>query len=310
MRALIMKTETNPDTPPARRAGLLREPLLHFLLAGGLLFAVHAWLNRGADDANAGERTVHLTAQEVDWLREAWSRQWRRAPDERELRGIVQAHLREVILAREARALKLDENDTVVRRRLAQKMEFLVQDTAAGEPDEADLRRLHEAQRERFTVPARITFSHVYFSRDKRGARAEADASAALGRLARGAAPEETGDRFLGQYDFAEADEQAVAGVLGQAFARRIFMLEPGAWQGPLESGYGLHLVRIDARQAARPRDFAEARQEVLDLWLREREQARREEFFAALLKKYEVVADDSIRTLVAPLLTPKGIAE
>lgn len=305
-------TENNASHPPVWRSRLLREPLLHFLLAGCLLFAAYAWLNRAADGTEgSAARTVRITASEVDWLRASWSRQWRRAPDENELKGIVQAHLREELLAREARALKLDENDTVVRRRLAQKMEFVVQDTAQlGEPDEAELRRLYDAQRERFLSPARISFSHVYFSRDRRGARAEADARAVLGRLAGGAAPAEAGDRFLGQYDFAAADEQEVAAVLGPAFARQVFALEPGAWRGPLASGYGLHLVRVDARQAARPRDFAEARSEVLALWRREHEQAQREQFFAALLKKYEVVADEPIRPLVAPLLTPKGIAE
>ena len=307
--------ETNPDTPSAGKTGLLREPLLHFLLAGGLLFAAYAWLNRAADGSEgSAARTVRITASEVDWLRASWSRQWRRAPDENELKGIVQAHLREELLAREARALKLDENDTVVRRRLAQKMEFVVQDTAQlGEPDEAELRRLYDAQRERFLSPARISFSHIYFSRERRGARAEADARAALQRLAQGAAaaadPAQLGDRFLAEYDFVDADAQAVAGVLGPAFARHVFALDAGAWQGPLESGYGLHLVRISDKQMSRARDFAEARGEVLTLWRRQREQALREEYFAALLARYDVVADESIRSLVAPLLTPKGLA-
>lgn len=307
-------TENNASHPPVWRSRLLREPLLHFLLAGGLLFAAYAWLNRAADGSEgSAARTVRITASEVDWLRASWSRQWRRAPDENELKGIVQAHLREELLAREARALKLDENDTVVRRRLAQKMEFVVQDTAQlGEPDEAELRRLYDAQREHFLSPARISFSHIYFSRDRRGTRAEADARAALQRLAQGAAaadPAQLGDRFLAEYDFVDADAQAVAGVLGPAFARHVFALDAGAWQGPLESGYGLHLVRIAARQAPRARDFAEARGEVLALWRRQREQALREEYFAALLARYDVVADESIRSLVAPLLTPKGFA-
>ena len=105
----------------------LKEPLLHFLVVGGLLFAAHAWLHRGGGDA---PHVVHLTAAEVNWLKEMWARQWQRPPNEQELRGLVTDYVKEGLLAREARALGLDENDTIVRRRLAQKLAFFVQDTA------------------------------------------------------------------------------------------------------------------------------------------------------------------------------------
>jgi hypothetical protein len=100
---------------------MLREPLLHFLLIGGLLFATYSWLRRGAcdDTAPAG---VRITASEVAWLKETWSRQWQREPTREELRGLATEFLKEELLAREARAMRLDENDTIVRRRLAQKV--------------------------------------------------------------------------------------------------------------------------------------------------------------------------------------------
>lgn len=292
---------------------MAREPLVHFLIAGALLFAAYAWLNRGADDAGgSAERTVRITASEVEWLKQTWARQWQRQPSEDELKGLVAGYLKETLLAREARALGLDENDTVVRRRLAQKMEFMVQDTAQlAEPGEEELRRLYDAQRERFRSTARITFTHVYFNRDRRGARAQADARAALQRLAQaGVNAADLGDRFLAQYDFNDADEQAVAGVLGQEFARQVFALDAGKWQGPIESGYGLHLVRVANKQAAQPREFAAVRGEVLALWRQQHEEQGREQYFAALLKKYDVVVDESVKPLIGPLASARGQAK
>jgi hypothetical protein len=152
---------------------VLREPLLHFLVAGAVLFAAYAWLNRGGDDAaGTASRTVRITAAEVEWLKRTWTRQWQRPPSEAELKGLVSDHLKETLLEREARALGLDANDTVVRRRLAQKMEFMLRDAIGlAEPSEEALRRSYEKHRERFQAPARISFTHVYFNRDRRGAR-------------------------------------------------------------------------------------------------------------------------------------------
>jgi parvulin-like peptidyl-prolyl isomerase len=287
----------------------LNEPVLHFFVAGGVLFAVCGWLNRGAGDgAGTVSRTVHITANEVRWLERTWTRQWQRPPSEEELKGLVDGYVKEELLAREARALGLDENDTVVRRRLAQKMEFLLQDTAQQiEPSQDELRRFYEAQRERFQAPARVSFTHVYFNRDRRGARAEADARAALRRLSQaGAGGADLGDRFLAQYDFVDADEPSVASVLGQAFARRVFALDPGRWQGPIESGYGLHLVRVAHRQDAQPRELDAVKSEVLSLWRMQREQEVRELHFASLLEKYDVVVDGGVKLSIGRLAAAK----
>jgi hypothetical protein len=283
---------------------ILKEPFLHFLLAGAILFAAYGWLNYGKKE-ETNERMVRITASQVEWLKQIWARQWGHPPNEDELREIVAGYLKEELLAREARELKLDENDIVVRRRLAQKMDFLVQDTTqVAEPGEDELRRLYESHAERFQAPARITFTHIFFNRDKRGVRAEADAREALEQLSH-PPPEkawEFGDRFLSQYDFFATEEQAVSSVFGREFARRVFMVEPGEWQGPVESGYGLHLVRVTKKEPARLPEFGTVRGDVLTLWRQQRELKGREQYFAALLKKYDVILDESVRSLVGPL--------
>jgi parvulin-like peptidyl-prolyl isomerase len=270
----------------------LTEPLLHFLLAGGLLFAAYTWLNRDGFDE---PRVVHITATEVSWLKETWTRQRQRPPSEQELRGLVTDYLKETLLVREAQALGLDENDTVVRRRLAQKMEFLVQDTARlAEPDEAALRRFYEARRIQYQSPGRISFTQLFFKSEK-------DARRALAELKTRNA-DDLGDPSMLERDYAEADEQTVVSVFGPEFAGKVFVLAPGQWHGPLASGYGVHLVWVDAQQAGQDRPFEMVRAQVLNEWQRVQQAKASEQFFDQLLKKYDVVVEDNLKPLVGPL--------
>jgi parvulin-like peptidyl-prolyl isomerase len=283
---------------------LTKEPLLHFLLIGALLFGVYAWRNRNA----AGEskpRQVHISEADVVWVKETWARQWQREPSRDELRGLVTEFLKEELLAREAREMGLDQNDIVVRRRLAQKVEFLVQDTSQlVEPTEDDLRKFYAANPERFSEPARASFTHIYFSREKR-TDAAADAKKALGELSHSppaTRPSELGDRLLLDSDFRDVDQQAVTGQFGEKFATVVFALPAGSWRGPIESGYGLHLVRVLSLSPARQSEFAEVRLQVLDRWRELRRQESNREYFAGLLKKYDVVVDESVKPLVGML--------
>lgn len=281
----------------------LREPLLHFLLAGGLLFAAYGWLNAGSEDGARG--VVRITAAEVNWLEESWTRQWLRPPNEDEFRGLLSGYLKEVLLAREAKEIGLDDDDTIVRRRLAQKMEFLVQDTLQQtDPGEEELHRFYERELARFQTPARVSFSHIYFNRERRGDRAADDARSALQQLSGAAAEKaaEFGDRFLGQSDFEAADEQAIAGVLGPEFARQVLATAPGSWSGPVKSGYGLHLVRVRSRQAARPQAFAAVREEVLSEWRQQQAKQGLDDYFAGLHKKYELRVDEAVAARVGQL--------
>lgn len=286
---------------------LLREPLLHFVLAGALLFGAYAWLNRGATGVGGAARTVRIGEREVAWLVQAWTRQWQREPTGSELQGLVADYLREELLAREARELELDRDDTVVRRRLAQKMTFLLEDTARlGEPTDADLRALYDAGRARFDRPARSSFVQVYFNRDKRGVRAAEDARRTLAQLGRSGALANVaalGDSSLLPAELKDADEQAIASQFGAAFAHAVAALAPGAWQGPIESGFGLHLVRVTGRQEARPRPFDEVRSALVDEWRRERQAKEKQAYFAGLLRKYDVQVAESVRPLVGPAL-------
>lgn len=284
--------------PPAFPGGwrgfrsLVRDPLVHFLIAGALLFAAYSLVNRGMDEAST--RVVRITEAEVAWLKETWTRQWQRPPSDPELRGLVTDYLKESLLALEAKELGLDEGDTIVRRRLAQKMEFLVQDTARiGEPGEDVLRQFHEARRDQYRSSARISFTQVFF-------RTEGAARRALGELGTRNASE-FGDPSTLERSFVRADEQSVAGVLGPDAATRIFALAPGRWQGPVASVYGFHVVQVSEVQAGEERPFDQVRTRVLEDWHRLQQEKATEQYFASLLKKYDVVVDEDLRPLVRP---------
>jgi hypothetical protein len=270
---------------------LLREPLFHFLLIGAALFGVHALRNGDTQD-HAGARQLRLSTDEVRWLQETWARQWQRQPSESELRGLVMDYLKESLLAREAAELGLDQNDTVIRRRLAQKIEFLVQDTTRlSEPAEEMLRSFFGARQSEYQTPARVSLTQLFFE-------TEAAARQGLPELATRRA-DELGERSLLERDQISVDEPALASQFGPQFAAAVFDLTPGDWHGPVASTYGYHLVRVSEREPARPRPLQEVREQVIADWQQEEQIRARDKFFAALLEKYDVVMDDSVKPLL-----------
>ena len=267
------------------------EPLLHFAIAGALLFGVQGWVG----DDGEQPQVVRITAADVEWLAAIWTRQRQRPPDAGELRSLVAGYLREDLLAREARQLGLEENDTIVRRRLAQKMEFLLEDAALGvEPDEAALRKIYETGRARYRSRPQVSFRQVFF-------RAEDSAKSALATLV--ARPDaEAGEPTVLPADFSAVDEQAVASQLGPAFAALLFALPDGGWQGPVESTYGYHLVQITGREAGKALSFDAARAAVEEEWRQTQRDKARAEFNSKLLAEYEIIFDDSVAELLGPV--------
>lgn len=276
---------------------ILKEPLLHFVLLGALLFALNAW--RSGRRAEAGApAAIEVTAAVVERLRAGYERQFGQKPDEAELRGLVAAHIREEVLSREALALGLDREDTIVRRRLAQKMEFLTDDLAvAVEPDAAALGRFFETNAARYARPARVSFRHVYFSREKRGAGAEAAARESLAALGKGASDAEMGDAFLHGFEFAERGPEDLTALFGPDFVARLAALPVGAWSGPVASSYGLHLVRVEARSEPRAATLAEVRTTVVRDFQEEQRRTANREVFERLKQRHQITVDESAIT-------------
>ncbi len=270
-----------------------REPLVHFLVLGVLMFGLFALVN---DEASSRPpNRIEITASNVERLREVWSKQWNRPPTETELKGLIESHLREEVLYREGLALGLDQNDTIIRRRIAQKMKFLFEDLADQvKPTHEELKRYFDRNQGQYRRPSRFTFTHVYFSVDKRGDSAEHDARRLLAKLQTSDATpvrvSDQGDPFMLQYDFVRKTEQEVAKLFGRHFAEQLLEIQEGSWQGPIESGYGLHLVWIHDRIESRLPEMEEVRDKVQLDFLAERRRETNKKIYEQLKARYEIV--------------------
>jgi hypothetical protein len=270
----------------------LNEPLIHFLCIGALIFILYSAFQQ--EEKPLDQYKSVITAADISRLSDNWSARWKRPPTESELKGIVDAYIKEEVYYREALALGLDQNDTILRRRLMQKMEFLSNDLAElNQPDETVLNRYFFDNQDNYKLPARISFTHILFSTDKRGAMALADAKQVLSEIDVPRAPER-GDRFMMGYDFGQETSLAVARIFGFGFSERLFSLETGSWQGPIESGYGFHLVRISEKIDAQLPEFASVIEQVRRDWMFAQRQKVNQEIYEQFKKRYEIVVENA----------------
>ncbi len=273
-----------------------KEPLLHFLIIGVLIFTLFSIVNK-EEDIVTGNKIVVSTA-DIQRLSSNWAKKWNRPPIETELKGLINSYIKEEVYYREALALGLDKNDTILRRRLMQKMEFLSNDIAElNTPDETELNTYFLDNQGKYKLPARLSFTHIYFSLDKRGAKAFEDAKNVLSELkTRSGAVlrvPERGDSFMLEYDFDQETPFEVERLFGKGFANQLFTLEINSWQGPIESGYGLHLVRIGEKVDSRMPELASVIGKVRTDLMFERRQKMNKEIYERFKERYEIVIED-----------------
>jgi peptidyl-prolyl cis-trans isomerase C len=287
--------EDNPVAPqPSRLKRWLREPLLHFLLIGVALFVIYHRLNPTAANPD-NTRRIELTNDDIRQLEIAWTAQWQRPPTSDEMRNLVEDKVREEILYREGLSLGLDRGDTIVKRRLAQKMDFLADDVSAlRDPSLEELKAWYAKNGSQFELPSRITFRHLYFSPDKRGAAARDAALKALEKVGQNADITQTtglGDQFMFQDYYADRTTEQVANVMGTKFAQALLQLKPGTWSGPVESGFGWHMVWMDSITPRRVPEFDQV--DLADIkaqWLSAQRAETKRELFTAMKARYEIV--------------------
>lgn len=272
---------------------LLREPLLHFFVLGAGLFALFAWL-RGPL-ADPPER-IHVDAMRIEQLAQGFARTWQRPPTQTELASLVDEFVREEIFYREALAMGLDRDDTVVRRRMRQKLEFLSEDIAPiADPDDAALASHHAEHADAYRIEPRIALRQIFVSRDQRGDDAPAHVQALLARLATDPGRDEMGDASLLPASLPLVPLSDVRRTFGDEFAGDVAKLTPGHWSGPVETDFGLHLVFVDAWQEARASTLDEVRDAVRRDWLAVRRAEANEAFYQGLRARYEVKIEDSV---------------
>ena len=272
---------------------LLKEPLLHFLVLGAAIFAVYHWLPKRT---NSEPGNIVITQGEIEYLATVFARSWQRPPTEEELAGLVRDRVREEVYCREAMALGLDSDDVVIRRRLRQKMEFVSDDIAAqAEPSDADLDAYLQAHPESFRLEQRFTFGQVYLNPEKHGENLARDAAQLLAQLNQAGKKVDVsavGDPSLLESTFKSASASEIAGQFGEKFAAKVDELSPGRWQGPVESGYGLHLVFVEERIKGRVPELAEVRDTLRHEWANARRLESNDKFYQGLLKRYTVTIE------------------
>jgi hypothetical protein len=279
---------------------LIREPLVHFLLLAGVIFAAYGLLAGRA----VTEEAIDVTPAKIEQMAAIFARTWQRPPTADELKGLIDDYVKEEIYVREAVRLGIDQDDTVIRRRLRMKMEFLNDAEAEATPaTDADLAAYLVAHPDTFREAPRVAFEQVYLDAQKRGAAAQADAAAVLGSLKKDAAfAAEVGDPTLLPPSMPLTDRQGIAQMFGDDFAAGVVVIPVGDWQGPIASGFGLHLVKVTGQEAGRLPVLAEIRPQVEREWMNDRRERMARQKLDELLKRYKVT--------VEPYTPPAGTSQ
>lgn len=277
---------------------IVKEPLFHFILIGAAVYLLFGFFGQSeSDDAIAEQDTIVVTEGEITWLAEMWRKKWNRPPTDAEMLGLVRDQLRETVLYREAVAMGLDKDDVIIRRRMAQKLEFLAQDLITPEtPTEEELQAFFKENSDRYQIPPLLTFTHVFLDPDKRGDETLADAEKLKTELiASATVPTEAsdlGDRFMLQAYYPQRDEADIAKLFGGDFAGPLMKLEPETWHGPVLSGYGTHLVYVHARLESPPPIFEQIAGRVAEDLINDEREKLNEEYIDSLLSRYKVIIE------------------
>jgi len=270
---------------------LLREPLLHFLVLGALLFGVYHWRHGAAP--KAGDEIV-VSRGQLRSLEAQFERVRQRPATAEERQGLVESWVREEIFYREGLAMGLDRDDPIVRRRVAQKLEFIADGATAAAPTEAELQAWLDAHADKYRREPRYSLVQIYFDVARRGDRLDADVAAVRRALdAGGQAP--AGDPTLLPQGLEQATASEVRRIFGSGFVDALRGVPVGSWQGPLRSGFGSHLVRLSAGDAGRGATLDEVRAEVERDLLADRAARASAESYRKLRARYSVRIDSTV---------------
>jgi len=276
---------------------IFREPLIHFLVIGAGLFLLFGWRG-GPSSLPAGQTgppsaKIIVTQDDIDQTIATFTKTWQRPPTEEEANGLVEDLVRNEIYYREAMAIGLDRDDSVIRRRMRQKMEFILEDiTAQTEPTEEELLTYMKKHPDSYLVDPQIAFRHVYVNVDKRGKNAGTDALEILAQLNAGADPEAVGDPILLDAEIKLSPLWDIKKQFGEEFSRNLLEPKSGKWEGPVRSGYGLHLVLVTKRVGGRLPELKEVREMVKRDWTFARQKELKDAAYAKLRERYVVIVE------------------
>jgi len=274
----------------------LREPLLHFMFIGAAIYLLYAVFAEPAVEET--DKTIVVSTGEIEWMSTAWQKRWNRPPTTEELDGLLKQYIKETVLYREALTMGLNKQDQVIRRRLAQKLEFLAKDLVAlTSPTEEELQAYFNEHRGYYSEPTRFTFTQVFIDPDKRGDATLDDAERIKATLiAKGGAIDDVsglGDDLMLQNYYPEKDQAEIQKQFGSGFAESLVGLPPGQWHGPVLSGYGVHLVYVHSVIESPATVLDDVRERVTLDWETEKGIELNEQFYDSLRQQYTIVIEE-----------------
>ena len=260
---------------------MFKDPLWLFLLFGGLLFGVTALQDE--------DRVIVVSEGDIVRLEEQWRQQMQRDPTPAERKELINRFIRDEAYYQEALALNLDAGDTIVKRRLIQKLTFLTEDLVGAEtPNESELRTFYADNLNDYKAPEQFSFTHIYFSADRQADAPEAQAKALAARAVED--PTLAGDPFMLQRRYVRRSTREIGDLFGRAFALQLAELPAQeAWQGPMRSAFGWHAVQLTERQAATTLTFEQVQEKVALDWKQQRRETANEAYLQDLLASYEI---------------------
>ncbi len=269
---------------------LLKEPLLHFLLIGVGLFVVFG-IVKPSDDVRESDGKIVISAGRIEQLSSIYAKTWQRPPSKDEMQGLIDDFILEEIYYRQAIKMGIDRDDTIIRRRLRQKVEFLTDDTTSLiQPTDEELAAYIAANADKFRNDSTYTFQQIYINPEKHGDDLKGYVDAQLKALQAG--EQVNGDPGLIQAGLGAEHGRAVDGIFGRGFAGKLDELEIGKWLGPIQSGLGVHLIKLDARVPGEVPELEDIRPVVEREWSNQKRVEMRKAVNEKLREEYEIVIE------------------
>ncbi len=287
----------------------IREPLVHFVFLGGLVFAAYALVNNGRLNE---KMTIHVSESDIDRLIALYKVESGTEPSQRLIEGLIQDYILDMVLVREARSLGLDQGDIVIQRRLSQIMNFMISDMYENPtPTEAELSNWYRQNKKQFVEPEKFSFRHIFFAKQDDSKienalnrlRTPPSASEVKVEESIGPASDQSnnwrklGEPFMLQREYSNLPTLEIHRIFGNDFTQQLteLMSNLNEWQGPIESAVGVHLVQPIAHKLAYQPTLNEVRSKVIAAWQEHIQQTRTQKALNAIVGKYTVIIDGEI---------------
>jgi hypothetical protein len=285
---------------------IIKEPLVHFLIIGAIAFALYSFVKGSYVDK---DYAIQISKSEVEAMINKWMAQLKRPPTKEEVDIFLEDYVQREILFREAKSMGLDKNDMVIKNRMLQKIDFLTNDLlVTASPTDAEALKYFNDNLEKYTIPRKIDFIHIFFNLDKRNfddaKQTALDVKKNLNKSS--SIPNnyfEKGDLFILPYEFYDLSKDEVSNKFGRSeLSENLFGLEEKEWSGPYLSSYGMHLVYVSDKKSQGTLKFEDVKSDIKDLLIKNKRRDTKKRIISELKKKYDITYTDDLKAFADSL--------